>query len=116
MATAESQPVTTVPQRVRWVRIGIVAGLVILLTGRWLADHTAHRLWAASLGVAGAHAGLAQLRLMLLALAFAAAAVWCVGNVYLFYRSIGSVHVPRRVGNIEFLEAVPRRYLLAGAL
>ncbi|MBI4503008.1 MAG: UPF0182 family protein [Gemmatimonadetes bacterium] len=116
MATAERQPVTAESKRARWVRIGIVAALVALLTGRWLADHTADRLWAASLGVAGAHAGIAQLRLMLLALAFCAGALWCVGNVYLFYRSIGSVHVPRRVGNIEFLEAVPRRYLLAGAL
>ena len=100
----------------RWLRISLGAALVVLLAGRWIADHTANRLWAESLGVGTAHADINGVRLMLLALAFTSAALWCVGNVYLFYRSIGSVHVPRRVGNIEFLEAVPRRYLLAGAI
>src|SRR6185503_4308802 len=104
------------PRRRSWLRSAIAATLIALLAGRWLADHTADRLWAQSVGVAQAHAGIAGLRLMLLALAFATASLWCVGNVYLFYRSIGSVHVPRRVGNIEFLEAVPRRYLLGGAV
>src|SRR4051812_37584254 len=100
----------------RWVRLSLAIALVVLLAGRWIADHTANRLWADSLGIGAAHADIDAVRLMLLALAFTSAALWCVGNVYLFYRSIGSVHVPRRVGNIEFLEAVPRRYLLTGAI
>jgi hypothetical protein len=100
----------------RWLRVSLASALVVLLAGRWIADHTANRLWAESLGVGTAHGDINAVRLMLLALAFTSAALWCVGNVYLFYRSIGSVHVPRRVGNIEFLEAVPRRYLLVGAI
>ena len=107
---------TETPSRTRWLRIAVATVLLLLLLGRWLADHTANRLWADSVGVGEPHRGIAQLSLMLLALAFTSAALWCVGNVYLFYRSIGSVHVPRRVGNIEFLEAVPRPYLLTGAV
>ena len=103
-------------RRARWIRAAIVAVLVALLAGRGLADRTADRLWAESLGVARTLGAVGDLRVILVAIAFSAAALWCVGNVYLFYRSIGSVHVPRRVGNIEILEAVPRRYLLTGAV
>ncbi len=98
-----------------WVRATIGAALALLFIGRWLATATADRLWAEALGVGAAHDAIRDLRSTLLGVALSAAAIWCVGNLYLFYRSIGSVHVPRRVGNIEIVEAVPRRYLLLGA-
>lgn len=103
-------------RRARWIQAGVVSLLVFLLLGRWLADRTAERLWAEGLGVAATHAGFARLRLALWLTAFVAASVWCVGHMYFFYRSIGSVHVPRRLGNIEIVEAVPRPYLLVGAV
>ncbi|MBI4420842.1 MAG: UPF0182 family protein [Gemmatimonadetes bacterium] len=109
-----SQPSRRAP--IRWGRLAIIAALGALLAGRWLADRTADRLWAEAVGAASTHAALASLRFALWAVALAAASIWCVGNVYLFYRSIGSVHVPRRLGNIEILEAVPHRYLLWGAV
>ena len=40
------------------------------------------------------------------------AAVWGTGNLYIVYRAIGSVQMPRRVGNLEIVEAVPQRLLL----
>lgn len=104
-----------VPRR-RWVQAAVVAALMALVGGRWLAVGTADRLWADALGVAASHGDIARLRLLLLATALSAALLWCLGNLYLVYRSIGSVHVPRRLGNIEILEAVPRRYLLLLAL
>ncbi len=87
-------------------------GLVVALpVGRWLALRTAERAWAESMGASATHAALANLRLAVFGLVFLSAAAWTIGNLYLVYRSIGSVHVPRRLGNLEIVEAVPRRYL-----
>ena len=99
-----------------WVRAAVLLALAGLLVGRWAAVSVANRLWAESLGVEATHATIAQLQVTLLALAFAAAAVWSLGNLYLVYRTIGSVHVPRQLGNLEIVEAVPRRYLVAGTV
>ena len=108
--------VAIMARRRRWLRPALVSAVAALLLGRWLAVRTANRLWADSLGVTDAHAAIANLKLLLTGLAFAAAAAWCIGNLYLVYRSIGSVQVPRRLGNIEIAETVPRRYLLYGAV
>jgi len=97
-----------------WVRAAVLLALLGLLVGRWAAVSVANGLWAESLGVEATHTAIAQLKLTLLALAFAVAATWSLGNLYLVYRTIGSVHVPRRLGNLEIVEAVPRRYLVAG--
>jgi uncharacterized membrane protein (UPF0182 family) len=99
-----------------WVRAAVVSALAILLVGRWVAVRAADRLWAQALRAGATHAAIANLKLMLLAIAFALAAVWSLGNLYLIYRTIGSVHVPRRLGNVEIVEAVPRRYLLYGTV
>jgi hypothetical protein len=76
----------------------------------------ADRWWAQHLGVGVTHGAIVGLKLSLFALAFALAASWSLGNLYFVYRTIGSVHVPRRLGNLEFVEAVPRRYLLYGTV
>ncbi|MCZ6917419.1 MAG: UPF0182 family protein [Gemmatimonadetes bacterium] len=104
------------PSRKQIVAAVIVGLLVALLGGRWLAIGVADQLWAESLGAGETHASIARVRLMLFSVAFAGAAIWCSGNLYLIYRSIGSVHVPRRLGNIEIVEAVPRHYLAIGFL
>jgi uncharacterized membrane protein (UPF0182 family) len=102
--------------RGKWlVKLAVAAALIALLGGRWLAVSTADALWAEALGVGATHAHVRSLQTMLLLTAFVAAASWCLGNLYLVYRSIGSVHVPRRLGNLEILEAVPRHYLLVAA-
>ena len=100
--------------RSRWLSAGIVAIVVVLLLGRWLAVGTADRLWAEALGVGDTHAAIARMRTLLFLSSLAAAAVWCLGNLYFVYRSIGSVTVPRRLANIEIVEAVPRHYLFIG--
>src|SRR3989337_3064260 len=84
-----------------WVRAAVLLALLGLLVGRWAAVSVANGLWAESLGVEATHTAIAQLKLTLLALAFAVAATWSLGNLYLVYRTIGSVHVPRRLGNLE---------------
>src|SRR5574341_1119414 len=99
-----------------WVRAAVLLALVALVAGRWAAVSTADRLWAESMGVGATHTAIAHLKLTLLVLAFTGAAVWSLGNLYLVYRTIGSVHVPRRLGNLEIVDAVPRRYLVVGTV
>src|SRR3989441_9371509 len=41
---------------------------------------------------------------------------WGIGNLYIVYRAIGSVQLPRRLGDLEIVEAVPQRVLLGGTL
>jgi hypothetical protein len=103
-------------RRGRWLILLVGGALVALFIGRWLALHNTGLWWAGALGAADAHRAFAALRLALDAAAFLGAAVWCVGNLYLVYRQIGSVQVPRRVGNLEIVETIPRRFLLAGAV
>ncbi|GBD33323.1 hypothetical protein HRbin33_02306 [bacterium HR33] len=102
--------------RARWAQAALVLGLVGLIAGRWAAATSVELLWAESLGSESTHRAVMFLQVQLALLAFAAAAIWCVGNLYLIYRSIGSVQIPRRLGNLEIAEAVPRRYLLLGSV
>ncbi len=97
-----------------WVRAAVILGLGGLLAGRWAAVQMTETLWSASLGAQATHNAIFQLKLVLALLAFAVAGIWTLGNLYLVYRSIGSVHVPRRLGNLEIMEAVPRRHLALG--
>jgi uncharacterized membrane protein (UPF0182 family) len=104
------------PSVKRSLQVAVVVLLPVLLLGRWLASGTAEALWAEALGVAATHGLIHRLQTLLFLTAFSGAAVWCLGNLYVVYRAIGSVHVPRRLGNLEILEAVPRRYLLIAAV
>jgi uncharacterized membrane protein (UPF0182 family) len=103
-------------RRGRWLILLVGGALVALFVGRWLAVHNTALWWVRALGAADTHRTIASLRLTLDGAAFLGAALWCVGNLYLVYRQIGSVQVPRRVGNIEIVETIPRRFLLAGAV
>jgi uncharacterized membrane protein (UPF0182 family) len=103
--------------RVRWwLQATVVAGLAALLAGRWLAVSTADALWAEALDIAATERFFRYTRTLIVVIAFAVAAVWCIGNVLLVHRSIKSVHVPRRLGNLEIHEVVPRRLLLGLAV
>jgi uncharacterized protein len=103
-------------RKMPWVGVSVGTGVAALVGGRWLALNTTDRLWAESLGVGGPHADVAMLRLAIGAATVLVASVWFTGNLLLVYRQIGAVQVPRRVGDLEIVEHVPRRYLLIGAL
>jgi hypothetical protein len=105
------------PATRRWLA-GAGAGLAVavLVGGRWLAFETAERAWAATVpGGAAYLAARNAARLVSGALRLAAIA-WATGNLLLVYRTIGSVQLPRRLGNLEIVEAVPPRMLLAVTL
>ena len=87
--------------------------VIVLVGGRWLALETAERAWAATfaggavLGEARTLARLMQTFILLFSI------TWATGNVFIVYRAIGSVQMPRRLGDIEIVEAVPQRVLFA---
>lgn len=100
----------------RWLQSAALLALVVLILGRWQAVATGNAWWAATLEVGATHALLTRVETTLRLSALLVATFWCVGNLLLVYRSIRSVHVPRRLGDLEILEAVPRGLLLVGAV
>ncbi len=103
-------------RRARALLMGAAVLALALVVGRWLAVETAERAWAASLPAGGVYlearalAGLTRLAIWVVA------TIWGTGNLYIVYRAIGSVQMPRRVGNLEIAEAVPQRLLLILAI
>jgi len=89
----------------------VAAVLVVLFGGRWAAVRFTEASWYADLGLAGLYwTRLAHDVLWQLAVA-GTATLWYASQTLAVYRSIGAVHLPRRVGNLEIAEAVPRRVL-----
>ncbi|MBI1966438.1 MAG: UPF0182 family protein [Gemmatimonadetes bacterium] len=90
--------------------------VVLLVGGRWLALETAERAWAQ--GVTGGDVYLEARTLARLSRGFVLllAVAWATGNFFFVYRAIGSVQMPRRLGDLEIVEAVPQRVLLATTL
>ena len=93
----------------------MLAGLlvVVLVGGRWLALETAERAWAATFSGGAVLDEARTLARLLHGLALLFSIAWSTGNVYIVYRAIGSVQLPRRLGDIEIVEAVPHRVLFA---
>jgi hypothetical protein len=91
----------------------LVAGLV---GGRWAAMETAERLWAATIPQGDVYLAARSLARPAEMLLWIGALAWGVGHLYAVYRAIGSVQMPRRLGDIEIVEAVPHRLLLTVTL
>jgi hypothetical protein len=104
--------VTTARRRWLWIAAGVL--LVALLSGgRWLALETAERAWAASITGGDVYLQARQLGRLLRGLVLLVAVLWATGNLFVVYRAIGSVQMPRRLGDLEIVEAVPHNILLA---
>ena len=89
---------------------------VLLVAGRWLAVETAEHAWAATVRGGPVYLEIRMLRRALHWLVILVSAIWGAGNLYIVYRAIGSVQMPRRIGNLEIVEAVPQRLLLTLAI
>jgi hypothetical protein len=96
----------------------IGAGLLVaaLVGGRWLAVETAERAWDRTFAGGEALIAARALARLLQVLVLAVALAWITGNLLIVYRAIGSVQMPRRLGDLEIVEAVPRRTLLAATV
>jgi len=94
------------------VAVAVVLGvLVALFGGRWIAVRYTEALWYADLGQAAQFRRLLGAHLLWQGVVFLAATAWYGANLAGVHLSIGSVQLPRRIGNLEIAEAVPRRVL-----
>jgi hypothetical protein len=84
--------------------------------GRILAIETAERTWAATFAGGAVLTDARTLARLLRALVVLVCIAWTTGNLFVVYRAIGSVQMPRRLGDLEIVEAVPQRVLLGTAL
>lgn len=102
----------------RWLLLLLAGAAVTLLIGRGLAQIYTDYLWYASLGASDVwrsrYSALLTLRLM----CGAAATLFVFANLYAVRQSVVSLVLPRRIGNLDIGEEVPRKQLTwtAGAL
>lgn len=94
------------------VAVAAVAGVLLaLFGGRWIAVRYTEALWFADLGLGTQFRHLVADRLLWQAAVFLAAMAWYGLHVAAVSLSIGSVPLPRRIGDLEIAEAVPRPVL-----
>lgn len=103
-------------------RTGLLAALalvvLLLFLGRWTAVVLADRWWAAQFSPDAADflTGWHLLLFTIDATACLLAWAWYTGNLLYLTRAVGSVQIPRHVGNLEFREAVRPGALLSLAV
>ncbi len=102
--------------RRRVAGLAVAAVLILLFGGRWLALRYTEHAWYASLGQSGRFWALLLRAVAWQVVAAFAFTGWYAVHTWAVYRSIGAVHLPRRLGNLEIAEAVPPRMLRAIAL
>lgn len=97
---------------------GGVALILALFAGRWLSAFLSDRWWAQAVDPAAVDLltrwQLTGLLLQLATILFAAG--WFVLQLLLVVGSIGTVQVPRRLGDLEIRELLPPGQLRAGAI
>ena len=89
----------------------VAAVFVVLFGGRWVAIRFTEASWFADLGLARPYWARALRDFGWQLAVGVAATLWYAVHTFAVYASIGAVHLPRRVGDLEIAEAVPRRTL-----
>lgn len=97
--------------RRRWWFL-LLAGLAIaLLAGRVIAQVYTEYLWYAALGAAEVWAARYESLVALRAFCGASATLFVFANLYAVRQSVVSLVLPRRIGNLDIGEEVPKRRL-----
>ncbi len=99
----------------RWIVATIAALAIVLVAGRVIAGWYVDYQWFASLGAADVWRVKAINMVLLRGTTFLTGTLFVFANLYTVRRSVVSLVLPRRIGNLEFGEEVPSRYL-AGAV
>ncbi|MEO8195000.1 MAG: UPF0182 family protein [Gemmatimonadales bacterium] len=95
-------------RRLAW---GLVAAAAVLLIGRVAALIYANQAWYSALGSAPLWREKARDIAVIHLVSLVFAGLFALVNLYAIRRSIVSLAFPRRLGNVEFGEAVPRAIL-----
>src|SRR5256884_4140587 len=99
--------------RRRALLVGVGLLVAVLVGGRWLALETAERAWGASLPGGSAYLTTRDFARLVSGLLLVGAIAWGTANLLFVYRSIGSLPLSRRLGDLEIVEAVPQPPLAA---
>ena len=102
--------------RRRLYLIGAALLVAALVGGRWLAVETAERAWDRTFAGGEAVIQARDLSRLLQALVLVISITWFAGNLLIVYRAIGSVQMPRRLGDLEIVEAIPQKTLLGATV
>ncbi|MBI2795968.1 MAG: UPF0182 family protein [Gemmatimonadetes bacterium] len=100
----------------RWLAGGAIALGAVLVAGRALAGLWVEHEWYAALGALPMWRAQVANTLILRLSSFTAAFAFAFANLWAVRSSVVQLVLPRRVGNIDFGEQVPARYLLVAAL
>ena len=95
----------------RWLVLGIVAIAILLLSGRLLSAWYVDYQWFAVQGASRLWWTRAMDLAMLRGTAFVIATLFAFANLFAVRRSVRSLRMPWRVGNLEFSEEVSARIL-----
>src|SRR3954471_14594853 len=95
----------------RRLLVGVVIAAVLLLCGRALSALYADYTWYSAMGAAPLWSERAGDLLLVYGIGSVVAVLLAFVNLSALGRSIGSLTLPRRLANVEFGEAVPRKYL-----
>ena len=95
----------------RWLVLGIVALAIVLLSGRVLSALYVDYQWYAVQGATRLWLVRAMDLSLLRGTAFLVAAAFAFANLFAVRRSVQSLRLPRRIGNLEFIEEVSAKIL-----
>jgi hypothetical protein len=95
----------------RWLVLGLVTLAILLLAGRVLSAWYVEYHWYASLGATRLWWVRAADLALLRGTVFIAVTAFAFANLFAVRRSIRSLRLPRRIGNLEFSEEVSARIL-----
>ena len=100
----------------RWLMVALAAAAVLLIAGRELAGVYADYLWYDSLSAKELWATRLAAELTLRVGSMVIAGLFAFANLYAVRKSVVSLVLPRRLGNLEIGEEVPGRYLIGTAI
>ncbi len=103
-------------RRRSWLLVAGVALVAVLVGGRWLALETAERAWAHTVAGGDLYVTARRLSQLVRVTLLVLSVGWGTSHLWWVYRAIGSVQMPRRLGDLEIVEAVPQRLLLLGTI
>lgn len=102
--------------RRRWLVVALASVALVLVVGRALATLYVDYRWYDALGAVALWRARTANALILRALSAAAGGAFVFANLWAVRQSVVSLVLPRRVGNVEIGEEVPRRYITAAVV
>ncbi len=95
----------------RRLLLGVVIAAAVLVAGRAISAVYADYTWHGAMGASALWSERAADLVLINGIGFGVAFAIALANLTVLAGSIGSLTLPRRLANVEFGEAVPRRYV-----